>query len=69
MRSSHLKVTITYFIQGVFLTRPPLKMSLDWPPHKSLDWPPSKSSKYENHSALETFFIIREGQSGTLTFF
>ena len=40
MRSSHLKVTITYFIQGVFITRPPLKMSLDWPPHKSLDWPP-----------------------------
>ena len=32
MRSSHLKVTITYFIQGVFLTRPPLKMSRDCPP-------------------------------------
>ena len=23
-----------------FLIGPPLKMSLDWPPHKSLDWPP-----------------------------
>ena len=39
------------------------------PPHKSLDWPPSKSSKYENHSALRLFLIIRGGQSGTLTFF
>ena len=31
--------------RAIFLTGPPQKMSLDWPPYKSLDWPPSKSSK------------------------
>ena len=29
---SRKKTAILWFIQGVFLTRPPLKMSPDWPP-------------------------------------
>ena len=77
--SSNIRLTFKYFwgsniylsmfdLQGVFLTGPPLKMSLDWPPHKSLDWPPSKYSKYENHSALRLFWSLGGGQSRTLTF-
>ena len=33
----------------VFLTGPPLKMSLDWPPLKMPRLAPPKSCKYENH--------------------
>ena len=46
MRSSNLKVSITYFIQGVFLTGPPLKMSLDWPPPKMPPLAPPTLKKF-----------------------
>ena len=33
----------------IFLTGPPLRMSLDWPPPKMPRLAPPKSCKYENH--------------------
>ena len=33
----------------IFLTGPPLKMSLDWPPLKMPRLAPPKSCKYKNH--------------------
>ena len=35
-----LKSEVFLFYRVVFLTGPPLKMSLDWPPQICLDWPP-----------------------------
>ena len=59
-----------------FLTGPPLKMSLDWPPQKMPRLAPPYFEKVLSMAAERgeipntlTFLIPRGGQSGTLTFF
>ena len=63
-------------IQGDFLTGPPLKMSLDWPPQKMPGLAPPHFEKVLSMAAeggeipnTSTFSIPRGGQSGTHTFF
>ena len=60
----------------IFLTGPPLKMSLDWPPQKMPRLAPPYIEKVLSMAAERgeipntlTFFIPRGGESGTLTFF
>ena len=75
-RSKYGPDLASFIYRVVFLTGPPLKMSLDWPPQKCLDWPPPCFGKVLSMAAEKgeipntlTFSIPMGGQSGTLMFF
>ena len=64
------KVEISHSYRVIFLTGPPLKMSLDWPPPiNPSTGPPLNLLRMRITKHLRLFSIIRGGQSGTLTFF
>ena len=68
-------ISLSSLFRVIFLTGPPLNMSLDWPPKKRPDCPPhfekvlSMAAERGEIPNNLTFLIPRGGQSGTLTFF